>query len=145
MSQVCHVEEITDRGVVKDLLIITRDSEVIMFSPCLFVSLCLCHDDCPDDLTMKDWCHTNSILQVHCCGCLVVQVIFHALMTSLTRLQSRSKFENNRFPSIFAQEPQSNAQNIEMLMLSFWYIQLPVSLPVKKFVASSKCRPFWKF
>ena len=57
-----------------------------MFSPCGFVCLwlCLClyHDVCPDDLTMKDWCHTNSILQVHCWGCLVVQVMFHALMTS---------------------------------------------------------------
>ena len=33
---------------------------------------------------MKDWCHTNNILQVHCWGCLVVQVMFHALMTSST-------------------------------------------------------------
>ena len=50
------------------------------------LSVCLvyvCHDVCPDDLTMKDWCHTNHILQVHCWGCLVVQVMFHALMTSL--------------------------------------------------------------
>ena len=31
---------------------------------------------------MKDWCHTNNILQVHCWGCVVVQVMFHALMTS---------------------------------------------------------------
>ena len=31
---------------------------------------------------MNDWCHTNNILQVHCWGCLVVQVMFHALMTS---------------------------------------------------------------
>ena len=57
-----------------------------MFSPCLFLCLwlCLClyHDVCPDDLTMKDWCHTNNILQVHCWGCLVVQVMFHAFMTS---------------------------------------------------------------
>ena len=32
---------------------------------------------------MKDWCHTNNILQIHCWGCLVVQVMIHALMTSL--------------------------------------------------------------
>ena len=31
---------------------------------------------------MKDWCHTNNILQVHCWGCLVVQVMFHALIKS---------------------------------------------------------------
>ena len=67
-------------------MFITCVSEVIMFSPCvfvtLFVCLCLYHDVCPDDLTMKDWCHTNHILQVHCWGYLVVQVMFHALMTS---------------------------------------------------------------
>ena len=45
---------------------------------CVYV----CHDVCPDDLTMKDKCHTNNILQVHCWGCLVVQVMFHALMAS---------------------------------------------------------------
>ena len=76
---------------LKDDFIITRDSEVIMFSPCVFVCLCVCvyvsHDVFPDDLTMKDWCHTNNTLQVHCWGCLVVQVIFHALMTSLMTLQ----------------------------------------------------------
>ena len=32
---------------------------------------------------MKDWCQTNNILQVHRRRCLVVQVLFHALMTSL--------------------------------------------------------------
>ena len=65
-----------------------------MFSPCvffcLFVCVYVCHDVCPDDLTMKDWCHTNyiyNILQVHCWGCLVVQVMFHALMTSLMTSQ----------------------------------------------------------
>ena len=63
---------------------------MIMFSPCVFVCLCVClsvyvcHDVCPDDLTMKDWCHTNHILQLYCWGCLVAQVMFHALMTSLT-------------------------------------------------------------
>ena len=62
-----------------------------MFSPCVFVCVCVvvyvCHDVCPDDLTMKDWCHAKNILQVHCCGCLVVQVMFHALMTSLMTSQ----------------------------------------------------------
>ena len=52
--------------------IITCDSEVIMFSPCVFVCLFVCvyvcHDVCPDDLTMKDWCHTNYVLQAHCWG-----------------------------------------------------------------------------
>ena len=60
-----------------------------MFSPCVFVCVCVflsvyvCHDGCLDDLTMKDWCHTNNVLQVYCWGCLVVQVMFHVLMTPL--------------------------------------------------------------
>ena len=36
---------------------------------------------------MKEWCHTKYILQVHCWGCLVVQVMFRALMTSLMTSQ----------------------------------------------------------
>ena len=54
---------------------------------CVCLSVYVCHDVCPDDLTMKDWCHTNNILQVHCWGCLIVQVMFHALMTSLMTSQ----------------------------------------------------------
>ena len=76
-------------------MFISRDSEVIMFSPCVFVCLCVCvclsvyvcHGVCLDDLAMKDWCHTNNILQVHCWGCLVVQVMFHTLMMSLMMSQ----------------------------------------------------------
>ena len=63
-----------------------------MFSPyvfvCVCVSVCVCHDFCPDDLTMKEWCHTNNILQVHCREYLVVQVMFHALMTSFMTSQN---------------------------------------------------------
>ena len=73
------------RSGVRNLLhciSITRVSQV-MFSACVFVCLCLCHDVCPDDLTIKEWCHINNILQVHCWGCLVVQVMFYALMASL--------------------------------------------------------------
>ena len=58
-----------------------------MFSPCVFVTLFVCLfvslSRClSGNLTMKDWCQTNNILQVHCWGCLVVQIMFHALMTS---------------------------------------------------------------
>ena len=73
-----------------------------MVSPCvfvcLFVCLCVCvwlsvyvcHDVCPNDLTMKDWCHTNNILQVNFWGCLVVQGMFHAPMTSLMTSQGHT-------------------------------------------------------
>ena len=92
---------------------ITRDSEVIMLSPCvfvcLFVCLCLCHDVCPDDLTMKDCCHTNNILQIHC---LVVQVMLHALVTSSDVTRSQSNFEIDISLSIFELVRRSKAQNI---------------------------------
>ena len=64
-----------------------RGDNVFTLCVCVCVSVYVCHDVCPDDLTMKDWCHTNNILQVHCWGCLVVQVMFHALMTSLMTSQ----------------------------------------------------------
>ena len=62
--------------------------QVIMVSPgvfvCLFVHVYLCLSlCCPDDLIMRDWCHTNNILQVRIWRCLVLQAMFHALMTSL--------------------------------------------------------------
>ena len=69
-------------------LVITCNSEVIIFSPgvfvwvCVVVYMCLIRC-CPDDLAMKDWCHTNNILQVHSWQCLVMQVLFHTLVTSM--------------------------------------------------------------
>ena len=57
---------------------------------CLCVCMCVyaCRAVCPDDKPMKDWCHTTNILQLYCYGYLVVQVMFHALMTSLMTSQS---------------------------------------------------------
>ena len=67
-------------------VIITCDSEVIMFSPflfvCLFVCMYVCHNVCPDDLPMKNWCHTNNIVQEYRWGYLVVQVMCYILVTS---------------------------------------------------------------
>ena len=103
--------------IFRYVIIITRVSEVMMFSPCVFVCLwlCLClyHDVCPDDLTMKDWCHTNNILQVHCWGCLVVQVRFHALMTSSMTSPCHKVGQSDIFSSIFELERRSKAQNVE--------------------------------
>ena len=75
----------------------------------------VCHDVCPDDLTMKDLCHTNNILQVHCWGCLVVQVMFRALMTSLMTSQDHKVgqiFGIDISPSIFELQRRSKAQNV---------------------------------
>ena len=85
-------------------------------SPCVFVCfVCVCvyvcHDVCPDDFTMKNWCHTNNILQVHCWRCLVVQVMFRALMTSLMTSQSDKVGQIFWLP-IFELERRSKAQNV---------------------------------
>ena len=98
-----------------DPRLITRVSEVIMFSTCVFVCLCLYHDNCPDDLTMEDWCHTNNSWQVHCWGCLVVSSYVsrtHDVIDDVTRSQSRSNFEIDISPSICELERRSKAQNI---------------------------------
>ena len=64
---------------------------------------------------MKDWCHTNNILQVHCWGCLVVQVMFHALMTSSMTSPGHKLgqiLKNDISPSLFELERRSKAQNV---------------------------------
>ena len=77
---------LTDRENTK---IITRDNEVIMFSPGVFVCVCVyvCHDVRPDDLLVpvlvKYWCHTYNILQEYRWGYLVVHVMCCILMTPL--------------------------------------------------------------
>ena len=80
-----------------------------MFSPCVFVCSCVCvvvyvcHDVCPDDLTMKDWCHTNNIfagtlLGMSSCASYVSRT--HDVIDDVTRSQSRSNFEIDISPSI---------------------------------------------
>ena len=126
-----------------------------MFSPC--VSICLfvcvvvyvCHDVCPDDLTMKDWCHTNNILQVHCWGCLVVQVMFHALMTSLMTSQDHKVGQILKLiylPQYQSYSVDQKHKMSEMPMAIFLVYSTSGSItPGKKIVASSKWRPFWIF
>ena len=76
-------------------IFITRDSEGIMFSPAVSVFCVvtfLCHDVCLDDLIMTDWCYI-----IFCrCGCLNVQIMCQALVTSSWRHQvkKQAKFWN---------------------------------------------------
>ena len=80
------------------------------------MSVYVCHDVCPDDLTMKDWCHTNNILQVHCSlgmfSCANYVSRTHDVIDDVTMSQSRSNFEIDIYPSIFELERRSNAQNV---------------------------------
>ena len=132
-------------------MFITRDSEGIMFSPCVFVSVCLSMFVTmffPDDLTMKDWCHTNNILQVHCWGCLVLQVMFHALMTSLMTSQDHKVGQILKLIYLRQYLSYSVDQKLimsEMLMAIFLVNSTSGITSDKKFVAISKWRPFWKF
>ena len=84
---------------------------------CVCVCVYVCHGVCPDDLTMKDWCHTNNILQVHCLGMLMLSgasyvSCTHDVIDDVTRSQSRSNFEIDISPSIFELEHRSKAQNV---------------------------------
>ena len=76
---------------------------------CLFVCVCVCvcvyvcHDVCPDDLTMKDWYHTNNILQaiLKMSNCASYVSRTHDVIDDVTGSQSRSNFEIDISPSIF--------------------------------------------
>ena len=128
-----------------------RGDNVFTLCVCLCVCVCVvvyvCHDVCPDDLTLKDWCHTNNILQVHCWGCLVVQVMIHALMTSLMTSQDHKVGQILKLIYLRQCLSYSVDQKLkmsEMLMAIFLVYSTSGTTSGKKFVASSKWRPFWK-
>ena len=68
------------------MMFIICNIDMITFSSCVFLcvclSMCVCRDVYPEDWTMKDWHHTNHILQGYGCGGQVVQVMCCSLMTS---------------------------------------------------------------
>ena len=69
---------------------------------------------------MKDRCHT--ILQVHCWGCLVVQVMFHILMTSLMKSQGHKVgqiFKLIHLRQYLSQSVDQKRKMSEMLMAIF--------------------------
>ena len=101
-------------------MFITRDSEGIMFSPC-YVCLCVCvsafvcHDDCPDDLTLKGLVphkqyFAGTLLGMYSCASYVSHT--HDVIGDVTRSQIRSNFEIDISPSIFELERWSKAQNV---------------------------------
>ena len=97
---------------------------------------------------MKHWCHTNNILQVHCLRCLVVQVLFHALMTSLMTSQDHKVGQILKLIYLRQYLSYSVDQKLkmsEMLMAIFLVYSTSGMTSGKKIVASSKWRPFWNF
>ena len=97
---------------------------------------------------MKDWCHTNNILQVHCWGCLVVQVMFRTLMTSLMTSQDHKVGQILKLIYLLqylSYSVDQKLKTLEMLMAIFLVYSTSGIISGKNIVASSKWRPFWKF
>ena len=70
----------------------------------------------------------------------------HDVRDDATRSQSRSILKLIYiFVNISARASTKSSKYRKYWWLSCWHIQLPVSIPVNKFVAISKWRPFWKF
>ena len=104
-----------------EILYITRDSEVIMFSPCVFVCLCvvvcLCLSRCLpgrfnyEGLVPHKQYFAGTLLGMSSCASYVSRT--HDVIDDLTRSQSRSNVEIDISPSIFELQRRSKAQNVE--------------------------------
>ena len=92
--------------------IITRVSEVIMFSPCVFVCLsrCLSGRFNYEGLVPHKQYFAGILLGMSSCASYVSRT--HDVIDDVTRSQSRSNFESDISPSIFELERWSKAQNV---------------------------------
>ena len=117
-----------------------RDAQLAPFSP-RCVCLCLCHDGFPGDLTMKDGCNSNNILEEYRWGCLVVQVMSCTLVTcSMTSpgQKNRSNLKITIARSVFLYIlSQFVAQ-----WTSSYNTQVSVSFSVWKIASGRKSKPF---
>ena len=97
-------------------LFITRDSEVIMFSPCVFVCVCLCLSRCLsgrfnyEGLVPHKQYFAGTLLGMSSCASYISHT--NDVTDDVTRSQCRSIFEIDISPSIFELEHRSKAQNI---------------------------------
>ena len=93
-------------------LFITRVSEVIIFSPCVFVCLsrCLSGRFNYEGLVPHKQYFTGTLLGMSSCASYVSRT--HDVIDDVTRSQSRSNFESDISPSIFELERWSKAQNV---------------------------------
>ena len=98
--------------------VITRVSEVIMFSPCVFVCLCvcLCLSRCLsgrfnyEGLVPHKQHFVGTLLRMSSCASYVSRT--HDVIDDVTRSQNRSNFEIDISPSIFELEHRSKTQNV---------------------------------
>ena len=97
-------------------MVITRDSEVIMFSPCVFVCVCLCLSQYLsgrfnyEGLVPHKQYFAGTLLGMSSCASYVSRT--HDVIDDNTRSQSRSNFEIDISPLIFELRHRSKAQNV---------------------------------
>ena len=132
------------------VFVITCESEVIMFSPCVFVCVCLCSSQCLSGrfnyygmVPHKQYL-AGTLSGMPSCASYVSRN--YDVIDDVTRWQSRSNFQIDISSSIFELEHRTKTQNVGNAnghlsgIFNFRY-----NFRQKKFVASSKWGPFWKF
>ena len=100
------------------VFVITRVSEVIMFSPCVFVCVCvcLCLSRCLsgrfsyEGLVPHKQYFAGTLLGMSSCASYVSRT--HDVIDDVTRSQNRSNYEIDISPPIFELEHRSRAQNV---------------------------------
>ena len=114
---------------------ITRDSEVILFSPCVFVCslvcVCLCLSRCLsgrfnyEELVPHRLYFAGTLLGMSSCASYVSRT--HGVIDDVTTSESRPNFEIDISPSIFELERRSKDQNVGNAngypsgIFTFWY------------------------
>ena len=101
-------------------IVITCDSEVIMFSPCVFVCVCVCGCLCLsrclsgrfnyEGLVPHKQYFAGTLLGMSSCASYVSHT--HDVIDDVTRSQSWSNLEIDISPSILQLERRSKAQNV---------------------------------
>ena len=111
-----HYDDVIMNAIASQItslaIVITRVSEVIMFSPCVFVCLsrCLSGRFNYEGLVPHKQYFPGTLLGMSSCASYVSRT--HDVIDDVTRLQSRSNFESDISPSIFELERWSKAQNV---------------------------------
>ena len=114
-------------------IFITRDSEVIMFSPCVFVCLfvcgCLCLSRCLsgrfnyEGLVPHKQYFAGTLLGMSSCASYVSHT--DDVIDDVTRSQSRSNFELIYLLQYLSYSVDQKLKCRTCSWISFWYIQLP--------------------
>ena len=103
---------------------------------CLFMCVCLC---------FSRWCHTTNILEVYSWGCLLVQVMFHVLVTSSMTSPGHKVVQILKLIYLRQSFSYSVDQKLKISEIILAILLASSIISGKKLFATSKWRPFWKF